>query len=192
VYQNSPVIHLHVIVHLMDKINDAIPTFSALVNQFNYTQAQMDQLLLASEISTGLSMVAIVLIIAVYIYMLFYHPRDANRVSLRCVIGANVVTLVDHCIVWKLGYVTLDTTYCQAFRVLDGLFTIMSCCLLGVVGVHLFLVLVCHLSWPCRPEYILIPSCVVFTFIANVFSFTDEDLPAEFEKLIHADTRECW
>lgn len=176
----------------MDTINDAIPISSNLINQFNYTQAQLDQLQLASEISTILSMVAIVLIIVVYIYMLFYHPRDANRVSLRCVIGANVVTLVDHSLVLNLGYVTLDTAYCQSFRVLDGLFTIMSCCLLGVVGVHLFLVLVCHLRWPCRPEYILIPACVGFTFVANVFSFTDESLPPEFEKLIHADTRECW
>ncbi|ORZ05369.1 hypothetical protein BCR42DRAFT_474035 [Absidia repens] len=176
----------------MEKIKeaDAAPTLPP--TQFHYTVEQFMQLKLASEICTILSMIAIAIVGVIYIYMLFYHPREVNRVSLRCVIGANTISFVDHCMALKASHDKLETAFCHSFRILDGIFTVMSSCLLGMVGVHLFLVFVCHVHWPCRPDYILIPVAAFYSILANIVPFFNESLPAGFKRLIDADNSVCW
>ncbi|KAI8335343.1 hypothetical protein BC941DRAFT_471988 [Chlamydoabsidia padenii] len=176
----------------MEKKYETSPTPSLPPTQFHYTVDQFNQLKLASEICTAFSMVSITLVVAVYWYMLFYHPRDANRVSLRCVIGANVVSFIDHCLALKAYHDHLNTAFCTSFRFVNGLFTVLPSCLLGMVGVHLFLVFVCKIQWPCRPEYILIPIAVIYTVIANVIPYFAEDLPAGLEEILKDDKPVCW
>lgn len=177
----------------MEKIYDAQSTPPPLPPiQFHYTLAQFNQLEVASEVCTYLSMIAIALVVAVYWYMLYYHPRDANRVSLRCVIAANLVSFLDHCLALKAAHDALDTSFCASFRFLNGLFTVLPSCLLGLVGVHLFLVFVCKIHWPCRPEYILMPVAVVYTVIANVIPYFAENLPEGFAEIIKLNRPVCW
>ncbi|CAO3593206.1 unnamed protein product [Absidia cylindrospora] len=168
------------------------PSSTLPPTQFHYTMDQFYQLKTASDVCTILSMVAIAVVVAIYIYMLFHHPRDANRVSLRCVILANVVSFVNHCLALKASHDQLDTEFCASWRFVDGLFTVLPSCLLGMVGVHLFLVFVCHVDWPCRPEYILIPVAIFYTVVANVIPYFAEELPPGLEDIIKTNTQICW
>ncbi|KAI8078710.1 uncharacterized protein BX664DRAFT_389105 [Halteromyces radiatus] len=160
--------------------------------QFNFTPEEFDHLQLASGICTYMSMISIAVVVAVYWYMLYHHPRDTNRVSLRCVIGANVVSFMDHCMALAAAEQSIHTQFCFSWRFLNGIFTMMPICLLGCVGVHLFLVFVYRIRWPCRPEYILMPAAAVYTGIANIIPYYGEELPEGIDQLINPNAELCW
>jgi hypothetical protein len=161
--------------------------------QFKFDTEEYQQLKLVSFICGSLSIAAAVGVLMMYLHLLIYHPLDANRVSLHCVIFSIVLSLVDHCLnLAALNYGVHDTL-CVSFRAADAVIPLISCCLLAMVGVHLLLVFNFHVRrWPCRPEYIYFPISIVYGVIGNIRGFISNDVPPNF-RVIYADVpHDCW
>ncbi|CAO3636343.1 unnamed protein product [Cunninghamella blakesleeana] len=135
--------------------------------QFDYDQYEIFHK--TELVCTLLSIIASIIVLIVYVYMLFYHSTNAHRVSLHCVILSIVVALINHVLDLVSLHVDVNTDYCHSFLIVDSILTLLSAALLSMVGIHLFLLFVMDAKWPCRPEYILIPVGCVYSFIGSLY-----------------------
>ncbi|KAI8099431.1 uncharacterized protein BX664DRAFT_345500 [Halteromyces radiatus] len=171
-------------------VTNAVET---LKPQFIFTFDQYKQLQFATIICGSLSLLAGILVLLVYCYMVYIQPRDANRVSLHCVIASIMLSMLEHVLNIASLYTNYNAQFCKAFRYLDGILPLITPCLLGMVGVHFLLVFYFHVhTWPCRPEYILIPSAVIYAIIGNIYSFVYDNSPHEFHTLFFPLAHQCW
>ncbi|KAI8331381.1 hypothetical protein BC941DRAFT_159747 [Chlamydoabsidia padenii] len=161
--------------------------------QFEFTRDDYHRLELATVLCGSFSMVAAMAVLVSYTHLILYYPRDANRVSLHCVIFATLLSLADHCLNLAALHYRVNDVFCSSFRKIDGVITLVSCCLLAVVGFHLLLVFCFHVRhWPCRPEYILFPLSIVYAITGNLRGFISNEIPVHF-RVVHFDiTYDCW
>ncbi|CAO3596384.1 unnamed protein product [Absidia cylindrospora] len=161
--------------------------------QFRFNNDQYRQLEIATITCGSVSVVAAMSVLGMYTYLLIYYPRDANRVSLHCVIASIIFSLVDHCFNLAALRTDIDSAFCDSFRAIDGFVTLASSCLLAMVGVHLLLVFYFHVRrWPCRPEYILIPAAVIYAVIGNILGYVWNDAPDDFHAIYLQIPHLCW
>ncbi|CAO3613384.1 unnamed protein product [Cunninghamella echinulata] len=161
--------------------------------QFVFQYNQYDILYKVELICTILSVVASVIVLIVYGYMLYYHPTDAQRVSLHCVIFAILVSLVNHGLDLKSLQNDVNTSYCHAFLIVDSILTLLTSSLLSMVGIHLFLLFVLDMKWPCRPEYLLIPMSLLYSFVGSLYCiFGTQNNSRMVESLFFEVDNFCW
>ncbi|ORZ08408.1 hypothetical protein BCR42DRAFT_471864 [Absidia repens] len=161
--------------------------------QFRFNNDQYRQLEIATITCGSISVVAAMSVLSMYTYLLIYYPRDANRVSLHCVIASIIFSLVDHCFNLAALRTDINSSFCDSFRAIDGFVTLASSCLLGMVGVHLLLVFYFHVRrWPCRPEYILIPIAVVYAVVGNILGYVWNNVPEDFHTIYLQLPHLCW
>lgn len=100
----------------------------------------------ATIATTTISMLSSILIIVHYILMRCKEPDKANRVSLRCVVSASCMNLIDSifdlCTILVYG----DTAFCKSSAVITMFARVMSSTLLSLVGVNLVLVFVINIK----------------------------------------------
>lgn len=103
---------------------------------------QFPEMVLATVITSVISIIATVAIISAYVYIRLNNPAKANRVSLRCVFLSSVMNLInsifDICTILKDG----DTAFCRATSIITLFTRIMGVIFLTLVGVNLILVFV--------------------------------------------------
>ncbi|GAN07384.1 hypothetical protein MAM1_0159d06881 [Mucor ambiguus] len=131
---------------------------------FKYTIKEFVALRQVTLALSSLSLVFSTLIIAVYIYMLMYHRKQANRVSLRCVFLCSVADLLNAtlsiCITNQRG----DSQFCRASSVIIEFANIWSATLLTLVGLNLVLIFVVNVKRRDLLEKLYYPCAVAYTF----------------------------
>ncbi|KAG2197620.1 hypothetical protein INT47_006683 [Mucor saturninus] len=100
------------------------------------------EMVTATIVSSVISIVATIAIIAAYIYVRLNNPGKADRVSLRCVFLSSLMNLInsifDICTILKDG----DTAFCRATSIITLFTRIMGVIFLTLVGINLILVFV--------------------------------------------------
>ncbi|KAK4509633.1 uncharacterized protein ATC70_006935 [Mucor velutinosus] len=131
---------------------------------FKYTVKEFVALRQVTLALSSLSLVFSTMIIAVYIYMLMRHRKQANRVSLRCVFLCSVADLLNAtlsiCITSQKG----DSQFCRASSVIIEFANIWSATLLTLVGLNLVLVFVVNVKRRDLLEKFYYPCAVAYTF----------------------------
>lgn len=131
---------------------------------FKYTIKEFVALRQVALALSSLSLVFSTLIIAVYIYMLMYHRKQANRVSLRCVFLCSVADLLNAtlsiCITSQRG----DSQFCRASSVIIEFANIWSATLLTLVGLNLVLIFVINVKRRDLLEKFYYPCAVAYSF----------------------------
>lgn len=132
---------------------------------FKYTAKEFITLRKVSLILSSLSLTCSILIIIFYIYMLMYHRKQANRVSLRCVFMCSVADLLNAalsiCITSQKG----DSQFCRASNVIIEFANIWSATLLTLVGLNLVLIFVINVKRSDLLEKFYYPCAFLYTFI---------------------------
>ncbi|ORZ24532.1 hypothetical protein BCR42DRAFT_468753 [Absidia repens] len=166
---------------------------SATNPQFTFSNHQYRKLEEVTIICACFSICAAFLVLSMYCYLLKYHPTDANRVSLHCVIFSIILSTLSQALNLAALRSDIEIGFCHAFRVMDNLFTLTSSCLLAMVGVYLLLLFHFDIhSWPCRPEFILMPIAIVYAFFGNIRSYLFDDTPDEFRAIYLEIPHLCW
>ncbi|CAO3599883.1 unnamed protein product [Absidia cylindrospora] len=161
--------------------------------QFTFSNHEYRRLEEATIICACFSIFAAFLVLSMYCYLLKYHPVDANRVSLHCVIFSIILSTLSQALNLTALRSDIENGFCNAFRVMDNLFTLISSCLLAMVGVYLLLLFHFHIHyWPCRPEFILMPIAVVYSIFGNIRSYLYDDTPDDFHAVYLKIPHLCW
>lgn len=128
---------------------------------------QFPEMVTATVVTSVISIIATLSIIASYIYVRYNNPSKADRVSLRCVFMSSIMNLInsifDICTILKDG----DNVFCKTTSIITMFTTIMGVIFLTLVGINLILVFVFKVKNSVRElECIYYSVAVLYALIA--------------------------
>ncbi|KAI8069386.1 hypothetical protein BC940DRAFT_318241 [Gongronella butleri] len=139
---------------------------------FQLSLAHYTALRIISYIGAACSIVMLFALVSTYTYMLMYHRQASNRVTLRCIFLANLVSIVTVFLdIVALSRSVSKGDFCLIYSIIDGVFTMLAGVLTCVTSIHLITVFYFHVNWRFRPDYLLIPFCFVYAIIGNILNF---------------------
>ncbi|KAI7907801.1 uncharacterized protein BX663DRAFT_547475 [Cokeromyces recurvatus] len=141
---------------------------------FKYSIKEFIALQTTSLITSSISLIASILIISIYIYMLKYYRREANRVSLRCVFMCSLLDILDAIINIIITNQFSNSPFCKAADIVIGFLNILSASLLTLVGLNLVLVFVISIKRRDLLEKFYYPSAIIYASIGISLSVYKE------------------
>lgn len=133
---------------------------------FPFTEKEFYSLQQANIAASSISLVASTCVVFTYIYMLIYHRKKANRVSLRCVFMCSISEAVSSVI--GIVVTTDIVYYCHAAYIVLGFTSIFSSAALTIVGVNLILVFVINVKRRDILERFYYPIIVIFSLVGSL------------------------
>lgn len=115
-------------------------------NIYIYSPSEYESLVKAAIASSAISMLSSLFIILFYMILRRYNPAKTNRVSLRCVLFASWMNMIDAIFDICLVLLTGDTALCRSTGIVRMFARVMSAALLALVGINLVLIFVINVS----------------------------------------------
>jgi hypothetical protein len=128
----------------------------------------------ASNVASGMSLAACIMIFVVYIYMLIYHRNEANRVSLRCVFVCSFFEILIALMSILMSRFRASTRFCSVADLIVEFSNITSAALLTMVGLNLVLIFVINVNRRDLLERFYYPAVVVYAFTGIAMSIRDQ------------------
>jgi hypothetical protein len=135
---------------------------------------QFLSLRLASDVTSGMSLAACIMIFLVYIYMLLYHRNEANRVSLRVVFVCSFFEILIALMNILMADVSASTRFCSVAELIVEFSNVTSAALLTMVGFNLVLIFVINVSRRDLLERFYYPAVVLYAFTGIAMSIRDQ------------------
>lgn len=130
---------------------------------FPYTEGEFFSLQQANIAASSISLVASICVVLTYIYMLVYHGKKANRVSLRCVFLCSVSEALSS--IMSIVVTTDKVYFCNAANIVIGFTSIFSSAALTIVGINLILIFVINVKRRDVLERFYYPILVIYSIV---------------------------
>ncbi|CAO3630516.1 unnamed protein product [Mucor hiemalis] len=130
---------------------------------FPYTNEEFISLQQANIAASIISLVFSLFVVLFYIYMLVYHRKKANRVSLRCVFLSSLSEALSS--IMSIVVTTDKVRFCNAANIVIGFTSIFSSAALTIVGLNLILIFVINVKRRDVLEKFYYPTLVVYSII---------------------------
>lgn len=135
--------------------------------RYRYSIPQFIQLRQTIVALTVISLVASVLTVFVYVYMLIFHRAKANRVSLRCVFFACVTDIVYSIFTIVRTVQSGYTPFCKTAAVIVHFLNLLRSSLLALVGINLVLIFVYGVKRTDLLERFYYPFAILYSIIGT-------------------------